>query len=211
MTSALRQHIIYGLFDPRDGELRYIGKSEAGLKRRLAEHLMPSYLATPSHKNSWIKGLLAEGVQPVGVVLQRLSTSAELCDAERYWITFFRAQGCRLTNMTDGGEGFGKRPVSAETRAKMRAAKLGKKQSPEHIAKRIAPRIGRPLSAEHRASCSAAAKRRGISAATRAAAIAAATGRVRTEAERAATSERMTRWWADPNNRSRMLAARGGK
>jgi len=29
----MKENIIYGLFDPRDGQLRYIGKSVNGLKR----------------------------------------------------------------------------------------------------------------------------------------------------------------------------------
>lgn len=208
MAGVLRQHIIYGLFDPRDGELRYIGKSEAGLKRRLAEHLMPSYLATPSHKNSWIKGLLAEGVQPVGVVLQRLSTSAELCDAERYWIAFFRAQGCRLTNMTDGGEGLVGLAKSPETIAKMRAAKLGRKLSAETRAKMRASALGRKLTEADKAKISAAHKGRKISEEQKAQLRAANLGKKQTAEQRAAASAWWKAWWSDPNNRARMMAAR---
>lgn len=48
--------------------------------------------------------------------------------------------------------------ASAGAKAKMRAARLGMKQSPELIAKRLAPRMGRPLTPEHRANVSAAQK-----------------------------------------------------
>lgn len=50
--------------------------------------------------------------------------------------------------------------ASPETRAKMRAAKLGRHQSPEHIANAAAARTGKPLSPEHRRKVSASQKGR---------------------------------------------------
>lgn len=46
--------------------------------------------------------------------------------------------------------------MSLEARAKMRAAKLGKKQKPQHVANMIAAVTGRKFTAEHRAKIGAA-------------------------------------------------------
>ncbi len=136
-----REHVIYGLFDPRDGELRYVGKSETGIDRRVREHLMPSYLASVSHKNSWLRGLIRDGLCPVGAPIQRLPNTVQLAEAERHWIAHFRAAGCRLTNMTDGGEGA-----------------IGVGHSPEARAKRSMKMKGRTIAPEHRAKIAAAMK-----------------------------------------------------
>lgn len=69
-----------------------------------------------------------------------------------------------LINITDGGEGCpgrdkGKR-LSQEHRAKMAAAKLGTRQSPETVAKRVAKNIGKKRSDAQRAVMSLAAQDR---------------------------------------------------
>jgi hypothetical protein len=51
-------------------------------------------------------------------------------------------------------------PVTEETRAKMRAAKLGRKQTPEHVAKIAASNRGRRLTPEQRARQSAGQRAR---------------------------------------------------
>lgn len=50
--------------------------------------------------------------------------------------------------------------VTATTKAKFRAAKLGRKQSPEHVAKRAASQVGKKRTPEHRAALSAAQRLR---------------------------------------------------
>lgn len=52
--------------------------------------------------------------------------------------------------------------ASRPTKAKMRAAKLGTRQSPETIAKRVASHIGKPLSDAHRDAISTAQKGRAL-------------------------------------------------
>jgi ribosomal protein S16 len=95
-------------------------------------------------------------------------------------IVFWREAGADLTNMTDGGEGVSGLKMSDEAKAKMRLAKLGKKQTPEQIERRVAPlrgrkqppgaieksaakRRGKKLSAEHKANISASHKGKVIS------------------------------------------------
>lgn len=51
--------------------------------------------------------------------------------------------GLDLANRTSGGQGMSGAVISEEAKAKMRAAKLGKKQSPEHAAKSAKSKIGK--------------------------------------------------------------------
>lgn len=112
--------IIYGLVDPRDGSVRYIGQSIHGQKRA-ARHWRDAVngVERNKHKASWILGLAADGLKYEVVVLQHVSVRTELDSAERYWIMHGRSCGWRLTNLCDGG---GTKDPSPETRAKIGAA-----------------------------------------------------------------------------------------
>ncbi len=114
--------IIYGLIDPRTKELRYIGMSSNGLKRPKA-HLYPSiYNKSNTYVYCWIKNLKKENLQPEIMVIDECSNYTDLQDLEVFYINYFKAIGCNLTNLREGGLG----------------GKYGEKQSPEAIAKRIA-------------------------------------------------------------------------
>lgn len=76
----MNKYIIYGLVDPRSGELRYVGKSCSGLKRPKA-HLAPSNLKKATHKNNWIRQLLAAGARPDILVIEE-TDEAGLVEAE---------------------------------------------------------------------------------------------------------------------------------
>lgn len=97
-------NIIYGLIDPRNGQLRYIGKSETG-KSRLTEHLKPSSLANDTHKDRWLKQLVALNLKPAFIVLEEFSIPDELFAAEEFWYEYFVGLGCNLTNSTKCGRG----------------------------------------------------------------------------------------------------------
>ncbi len=114
---------IYGLYDT-SGELRYIGQTCLQPQKRLRQHLQPAQLRKHTHKNHWILSILENHQKPSVAILQQLHTLDDLNAAEDYWINFFKAQGCRLTNDRDGG--IGMRNPSPEVRAKMSAAKKGK-------------------------------------------------------------------------------------
>jgi len=103
---AQPKNIIYGLFDPRTDELRYIGKSTTGIKRAKA-HWKPSQLRNPNNRarsKAWVKSLLANGVVPEARILQECLKD-NLADAEIYNIAYYRFIGCRLINHAGGGEG----------------------------------------------------------------------------------------------------------
>ena len=94
---------IYALSDPRNGEIRYLGKADKPLTRRQI-HLQHAHKAR-THKNAWILELRKHNLTPVLEVLDEVP-----CDCwqefERSYISVFRAIGVRLTNGLDGGEGF---------------------------------------------------------------------------------------------------------
>ena len=75
---------------------------------------------------------------------------------EQLAIAHYRSMGFRLTNQTDGGEGAPGMKHTAETRAKMSAAKKGRPLPPrtrEHTEKIAAKLRGQKWSAERRATC----------------------------------------------------------
>jgi hypothetical protein len=102
----------------------------------------PPRLAKSTHKNHWIRKLLANGLKP-RILAVESAPIEELNDLERMYIQRFRMAGYNLTNATDGGEGL-KNP-SMETRKKMSAAKLGRPLTPEHRAKVVAHQHSKPI------------------------------------------------------------------
>lgn len=96
--------IIYGLFDPIDGSLRYIGKSSSGLKRP-ARHTSPCELKNSTHKNRWIKSLISRQLRPIIRTLYVCISANELSKKEIEFIAHYRKMGAKLTNLTSGGDG----------------------------------------------------------------------------------------------------------
>lgn len=126
------KYLIYGLVDPRDGNLRYIGKSCQGINRA-REHAYPSYLSVDkSYCGNWIRKLQQLGLTFSWVVIQEFQDSDILSNAESHWISYFRSIGCQLTNLTLGGEGTPGYHPNLETRNKISVALKGKTRSKEH-------------------------------------------------------------------------------
>jgi hypothetical protein len=148
--------LIYGLCDPRSGEVRYVGKADYP-KRRLGGHITCAKRANSSTYNTyagnWIRSLLAIDLKPMRVALEWVFVE-EWEEREQWWIDFLTNIGCRLVNTTDGGMGG--------------PSRIGKKWSPEHrikmmaaIARRKSPKRG-PYSAEVRQAISEGLKRNGV-------------------------------------------------
>lgn len=90
---------IYGLFDPRDGALRYVGKANNS-SDRLKRHMRDARRRrTPVY--DWIEKLGAFGMVPMLRVLERATDWRE---AECRLIAEARARGERLLNLADGGD-----------------------------------------------------------------------------------------------------------
>lgn len=146
---------MYGLIDPRNGHLRYVGKSTSGLRRPF-QHVQPYYLTKiRSHTANWCRALAAEGLRPDVEILEATTLEA-LNDSEQFWIAYFRALGCDLTNHTAGGDGMVGFVHREETKAKIAATKKGTYPTAEHLAKNRAAQIGRKHSEATKAKMRAA-------------------------------------------------------
>lgn len=115
------QFLIYGLVDPRDLLVHYVGKSSSGLNEPR------SYAARSAARRSsrrrvyeWVREMREDGCMFEIVVLEKITdprapstacwwtrfrNPTALSDAERWWIAYGRATGWPLTNATEGGEG----------------------------------------------------------------------------------------------------------
>lgn len=119
---------VYGLCEPYSDEVRYVGLTPR-LKKRFQEHCH-SFKSGP-RKSGWLRGLLALGIWPEMVILDR----SEIRDLalESSWIARLRAEGHRLTNMEDvireNLAEAASRPKPQATRAKISQAQRGK---PKH-------------------------------------------------------------------------------
>jgi hypothetical protein len=130
-------YVIYGLVDPRDEMVRYVGFTAQSLQVRLTEHLSESRRGAAG-KGAWIRELVSAGLQPRIAQLE-LTARNTWQERERWWISHF---GDRLTNLTAGGDGtLGYRYTPEELEA-MRIRQTGTKHTPEALALMIARRKG---------------------------------------------------------------------
>lgn len=91
---------IYGLIDPRNNEVKYVGKTFR-LERRFKDHLNEK---GNTLKTAWIKKLKKLNLIPELFILDE--TNIEKCDdLEIYWICQMKTWGFSLKNMTNGGNG----------------------------------------------------------------------------------------------------------
>lgn len=117
---------IYTLSDPRDGSVRYVGKSTQ-VAARYYNHL--DYAKRPGRKfrsTNWIRQLLALGLKPTLTIIETVPYH-QWADRERHWISHHKAVGANLTNHNDGG--YGPWEVSPETSAKLSAATAARNRS----------------------------------------------------------------------------------
>ncbi len=169
--------IIYGLLDPRDGQLKYIGKtSSARFVDRMSQHRT---VVDRTKRSKWIRKLEKLSLKPQIIELESFSDEELAYVAETEWISMARHMGCSLLNHTDGGEGFrgnhtvaskqkmslARRGVRKPPRTKehcdnIRLSKLGKPRKPETVARMSESLKGRSLSPETRAKISVALKGR---------------------------------------------------
>ena len=95
----VNEMFIYGLFDPITDELRYIGKTN-NLKNRFKGHIQDKQ---DNYKTRWIRLLRKNGLKPKMAELDEV-LDEEWIFWEQWYISYFKAVGCRLTNTTEGGD-----------------------------------------------------------------------------------------------------------
>lgn len=99
------KYFIYTLSDPRTNEIRYVGKTKQP-KDRMSRHLQKCYLDKydkNTYKSNWIKALLKENVQPKMYIIEE-GDNIDINEKEIFWIKWFKDNGYRLTNLSEGGE-----------------------------------------------------------------------------------------------------------
>jgi len=151
-----RPYVIYGLTDPRTDQVRYIGWTQTP-QQRLRAHISEAKRQR-SHKARWIASLLKIGLSPGLFAIAEVDGG--WAEAERFWIAFYQAFGCPLTNMADGGEGAPGHMLSAESRKKISRAGMGRHPSAETCARLSAANKGRNLTPEHKEKISMATRGR---------------------------------------------------
>lgn len=116
---------IYILRDPDTEEVRYVGQTIQDPKIRFAHH------KKMKNKSDWYvyRWWRTLHVDPVLQIIDRVSVG-DLNAVESEWIKFYRQLGCRLTNLTSGGNQ--NMLVSQETRQRMSDAHKGKTLSKSH-------------------------------------------------------------------------------
>jgi hypothetical protein len=88
------QHYIYGLFDPRDDQIRYVGRT-SNLKHRYRTH---RYTGSKGNtKSDWVSELKDLGLLPVMKGLAKVS-GEDVEEKEKYYINYYLKQGANLTN-----------------------------------------------------------------------------------------------------------------
>jgi len=98
-----------------------------------------------SHRTQFHKNIVAKhGAENILIGKHECSDEATALDLERGLIRCLRRAGVLLANLTDGGEGLSGHRHSTETKAKMRAARLGKPRSAETRQKLREVNLGKP-------------------------------------------------------------------
>jgi hypothetical protein len=84
------RYLIYGLIDPRDLCLRYIGKTHKRREIRLAEHIEEALSGGSRPVHLWIREVIALGIHPEVFVLQRVAPDSSWEQAEKEEIERWR-------------------------------------------------------------------------------------------------------------------------
>lgn len=116
---------IYGLCDPRDDAIRYIGKTKRDPSFRSRRHSVTARGGAATHVCNWLRSIDCK--QQVMILEQGEFTPGVLNALEREWIRYGRQLGWRLTNQTPGGDGgsFTGRKHTPEFRAMMSEKMMG--------------------------------------------------------------------------------------
>lgn len=96
---------IYGLIDPNDGHVKYIGKT-SNIKKRLSEHINTTLKKNKlTKKEAWIKSLINKNLKPEIFEIDAINNK-EWKFWEQHYICLFKSWGFDLKNLTDGGDGW---------------------------------------------------------------------------------------------------------
>lgn len=131
---------VYGLVDPRNNIVKYVGVTKNSINQRLNDHVRDSNNANigNKHKNYWIQQLLDKELTPEIVILEECKNQDDAYKAEIWWIDFIGIEN--LTNVALGGD----RPPSWKGRKHSEETKQKQSESIRaYYAKNDPPRKGK--------------------------------------------------------------------
>lgn len=136
---------IYGLIDPRNGELKYIGKTTQGIER-FRQHAHSPKLGRNEknyRKINWIKKLNKLNLK-FQVIYLEYCLESELDESEIFYIAYFKSIGCKLLNHGEGGEVTYRPKYTEEDKKQISIRTKLAWQNPEIRQKYIDSHQGRP-------------------------------------------------------------------
>ena len=105
MEKNLKKQFIYILKDPISMEIKYVGKSN-NPERRLKSHMSEySLIENWTSKNKWLKHLKNNNLYPEMEIIDN-GPDQNINQLEKKWIIYYKSIGIKLTNETEGGDGF---------------------------------------------------------------------------------------------------------
>lgn len=119
---ATRDLTIYALCDYPSWTPRYVGKTTQRVGERHKAHIRDAKRGQVRPVSYWLRKNLAAGERLAVKHLEWLTTADDWQERERFWIAKFRAEGCNLLNLTDGGEGFHGLVMTQDHKDKIAAA-----------------------------------------------------------------------------------------
>jgi|GEM_PF-4878059 len=96
-TREPARFVVYGLVDPRDGRVHYVGATK-NLKQRVSLHRLRDGGGSGSPRRAWLEDLRVSGRWPFWVVVLQETTDALKHEVEREWIRRGLDLGWPLTN-----------------------------------------------------------------------------------------------------------------
>lgn len=143
---------IYTLEDPITNDIRYVGKTSRSIKIRYQEHLYDCKKGK-AYSSRWINKLSKKGLEPIVREIDSCNNNGS--ELEKFYISKYKSIGCKLTNLTEGGEGLIGYKHSEECKKAQSSRMIGNKNC-----------VGRVLSQEHKDKVSSIMKGRKVSSET---------------------------------------------
>ena len=141
----MKKVYIYGLVDTIKNELKYVGKS-INPKSRYRKHLQDSKKKI-SYKDKWIYSLLENNNKPELLIIDEVDEGNWIF-WEKHYISYYKFIGCKLTNISEGGENppnhTGRKRTEGEIE-RIRKSNLGKKRSEETKKNISIAKKGKPI------------------------------------------------------------------
>ncbi len=115
----MKTTFIYALIDPRNDQVRYIGKSDYP-RMRFNCHVADKLFVERgnNHKVNWINSLKKENLKPELFILDEVNQS-EWQFWEQYYLSLYKSFGFKLVNLTKGGDGSNGMSLKNKTKKKI--------------------------------------------------------------------------------------------